>query len=211
MGKFLLAFPAFIVAVFGVILVALGYSFGWTWPLGAAVVVAALGFLLDLLARKWLLYRHPVAAVWVMEAWALCPGAFAALAAAGVIVASVALKPGDSSTASAQTKEMLSAFLTAVTAFLTATFLKAADDADETWIAPHVEHAFYDRYKPRVAGQPQRPNTYYFQPALSEVERWVYRANYREAEGWGFKSRHKRARGIKLALTTGDHPDPHQP
>jgi hypothetical protein len=40
--------------------------------------------------------------------------------------------------------------------------------------------------------------------------RWVYRANHCEAEGWGFKSRHERARGVKLALTTGDHPDPHQ-
>jgi hypothetical protein len=120
-----------------------------------------------------------------MEAWILLPGAIAALATALLIHLNVRLKPGDESGLSHEDKQILSACLTAITAFVTATFIKAADDTETNWVAPHIRDAFYAKYQqPPVTGS-RDPSVFYFKLGDSEVEKWVHRDTYGGVKGWG--------------------------
>jgi hypothetical protein len=210
MRGLLLAFPAFVIAVFGVALAIIWFSLGWTQAASIAVAIALFGWVIDYVARHLVIMRHPSIAVWMMELWVLCPGAFAAIAAALLIVLNVHLKPETGSGLTGEQKELLSAVLTALTALITASFIKAADDADTNWIAPHVQKAFYNKFKPIVVGEPQERFTRYFRPNHSELERWVYRGTYGGAASWNFSDRHLRARGISRAMKNGDRPDPNR-
>ena len=115
MSNLLLAFPAFVVALFGVVLAIGWFSIGLSYVLLAAAAVAVFGWLIDWAARRWVITSHPVVAVWMMELWVLCPGAVAALATAFLIILNVHLKPGDASGLPPEQKEVLSAVLTALT------------------------------------------------------------------------------------------------
>lgn len=208
MTKLLLAFPAFVIAVMGIALAMIWFVVGWERVLLTAVVIAIVGWLIDLLARKFVIANYPVLAVWMMEFWVLCPGAVAAVAAALLIILNVSLKPGEAAGMPAEQKELLSAVLTALTGLLTAAFIKSADDADSNWIAPHVRDSFYAKYKPIQLDVPAEWLTHYFKPNQSEIERWVYRESYGGAHNWNFRDRHRRSAAIARALRNGDVPDP---
>jgi hypothetical protein len=120
------------------------------------------------------------------------------------------LKPGDASGLTSEQKELLSAVLTALTALVTAAFIKAADDADSTWIAPHIREAFYKAFRPIVPSAQKEPGVHYFTLGQSELERWIYRETYGGVESWNFRDRHRRARGVYLAIVNGDTPDPNR-
>jgi len=183
------------------------FAIGWEQAALIAAAIAVFGWAIDCAARQCLLVRYPVMAVWMMEFWVLCPGAVAAIATALLIVLNVHLKPEHASGLTGEQKELLSAVLTALTALITASFIKAADDADSNWIAPHVRDAFYKKIKPIETGKPRARCTRYFRPDDSEMERWVYRATYGGATSWNFSDRHLRARGISSAIKNRDRPD----
>jgi hypothetical protein len=201
-ASLLLAFPAFVIAAVGVALAVLTFTIGWQTAVGIGVGVALAGAAADTVGRKCLLPRRPVVGVWLMEAWILLPGAIAALATALLIHLNVRLKPGDESGLSHEDKQILSACLTAITAFVTATFIKAADDTETNWVAPHIRDAFYAKYQqPPVTGS-RDPSVFYFKLGDSEVEKWVHRDTYGGVKGWGWKARHRRAKGVADALKT---------
>lgn len=202
-SSLLLAFPAFLIAAFGVALALVTFTIGWQTAVAVAVAVAVAGGAADALGRKRFLPQRPVAATWLMEAWILLPGAIAALATALLIHLNVKLKPGDESGLSHEDRQILSACLTAITAFVTASFIKAADDTETNWVAPHIRGAFYAKYKqaPETGSTPD-PSVFYFALGESEVEKWVYRDAYADVKGWGWKARHRRAKGVADALKT---------
>jgi hypothetical protein len=205
MTKFAGAFGAFLIALGGIGL-AIVFFKGGLWCVAAVVVpVALLGWMCDLIARKLVLYRYPVLAAWMMELWVLFPAVIAVAAAAAVIVINVNLKPEQGSTLAPEQKEIYSALVTAVTAFLAAYLLKSAEDIDENWIAPHVRAAFIAKYKRDPAPKPREPNVFYYPVPTSEadtheVEKWVQRETYRGATSWKFSDRHLRAKGVSDAL-----------
>jgi hypothetical protein len=200
-SSFFLAFPALLIAAVGVALALVTLTIGWKTAVAIGVGLAVLGGVVDAVGRKVLLPNRPVIAVWLMELWILLPGAIAALAVALLIYLNVKLKPDDASGLTPEKKELLSACLTGITAFLTASFIKAADDTETNWVAPHVREAFHAKYQQQpAAGDPADPRVFYFVLGQSEVEKWVHRETYGGAEGWRWKARHQRAKGVATAL-----------
>ena len=119
MTKFAGAFGAFLIALGGIGLAIIFFKEGF-WCVAAVVVpFALLGWMCDLTARKFFLYRYPVPAVWMMELWVLFPAVIAVAAAAAVIVINVNLKPGQGSTLAPEEKEIYSALVTAVNRVIT--------------------------------------------------------------------------------------------
>jgi hypothetical protein len=200
------AFGAFLIALAGIGLAIIFFYQGFWCATVVVVPVALLGWLCDLIARRLVLYRFPVAAVCMMELWVLFPAAIVAAAAAAVIVINVNLKPEQGSTLSLEEKEIYSALVTALTAFLTVGLLKSAEDIDENWIAPHVRAAFQAKYRREPANPAQRRRNVYYYPVpadeahVPEVEKWVHREAHGGAISWKFSDRHRRAQGVSQAL-----------
>lgn len=201
-SKLLLAFPAFVVAAAGVAVAELYLIGGQNGLLAATGLVAFLFFLghiADATATQFLLPNRPVAAVWAMELWSFCPGLAAICAAASLVVLNVRI--AELFPTGPAEPETIKALVTALTALVTAGFLKAADEADESWIAPHIKKAFEDKYRDVANRTAQSPaGIYWFTLGQGNVEPCVYQAFYAGTEDWGFKARHKRARGIAAVL-----------
>jgi hypothetical protein len=205
MNKFLEAVPAFLVALAGLALAWLWLWIGLVSALMLAFFFVALGFIVDAIGRKHLLPREPVRGTRAMEFWALCPGALAALGVASIIVANARYKPVDASLPQ-ETKELISALLTAIAALLGAGLVKAAESADKNWMAPHVKHAFEQRFKQIGQSQDTDTNFVAVEPK-SELACWVFYEVCHGVSGWEFQSRHQRARGIEKALREDLLPD----
>jgi hypothetical protein len=180
-----------------------GVGLAWLWfndkeiEASVAVLVAfGLGFLLDL-AGKGRLPDHPVSALWLLEGYALVPIAIATAAAAAVVIVTVELTLPD--TTPTETKELVGAASTGVTTFLTAGFISAAGDENDSTLADHIKDAFQGKYS--RPGGPQ--GTHAFRPE-SPGEFWVFAEHYRGVSGWGQPARLKRAKGVATELRTGD-------
>ena len=153
----------------------------------AALLVMGLG---SQLAGDRMLPARPEAAVLLLNFWLLAQLALGAVAAAGTIVVTVALTAPDS--ASAQTKQLLSALATALTAFLTATL--TAGDAPDEKVGDRVRQHFYTHYKRVPSGRVRRV------APESEAEKCIYSDEYCGISGWGSESRYQRAKKLAEIL-----------
>jgi hypothetical protein len=174
----------------------------------ALAVVAALivlGVIIDAAGRA-ALPDHPKAALHLLEGWVLIPIALAVLASAAVVVLTVELTLPDSgpSKPTTETKELVSAVSTGITAFLTAGFIAWTEDDKDSSLADHVKASFQDKYT--RSGTPKK-GAHVFR-AESAGERWVFSENYAGADGWGGKARAMRATGIAHELETGGSDPP---
>jgi hypothetical protein len=175
------------------------YFHGMVWIAVLIVALAiAVGHFVGNVAAQRLLPEHPRAAMWCLELWVLAPGSFAALAAAAVIVVSVALNAPDH--ASADQTKTLDAVSGALAALITTIFLKVFEDADDDVVGARVEAVFQAHFKRYEPGASAHSRVARF-PEGSDAERLVY-SKSGAITGWGLRDRHKRARKLKPLLAT---------
>lgn len=146
-----------------------------------------------------LLPDRPRQAVDALEWWILTPGAFAATAAAVVVI--VAVETTVPKGTATDTKELVGALSTGLTAFVTAAFIAWAGDEKDSTLGNEIREIFFAKYKREPdPGKPRERGVQYF-PAGSAGERWVYSSEFGGVEGWGRDARRKRAQGIAHELT----------
>jgi hypothetical protein len=192
MSRLRKALPALVVAGAGVLL-------AWLWAtstvylsVGGLLVVLAGGVVSAVLGR-YSLPDKPTRAGTLLE-WSVLIDVALGIAAAGLIVwLGVWLEP--SSEASLETKKMLAAGFGALSAFLTTTFIKGAEDPDEGWVGGRVEKAFGVAYVGRF-----RPGSTPWR-ALKEPE-------FAGESRWGKVARRTRARMIEESLGGPDDKAP---
>jgi hypothetical protein len=172
------AIPALLVAVAGVALAWVAFRQSM-WLAG---LIAALPIVFGLAAywrgNQLLTRRKPVDAVKYLEWGVLVPGAVVAVVSGLLIGAGVFLEP--SGTASVETKKLLAASLAAIGGFLTASFIKSAEDTDAEWTGVLVKEAFLDKYGDSL-------------PQGSDAWKALYSGSWRGLTGWGKADRRRRA------------------
>jgi hypothetical protein len=160
-----------------------------------AVVPPAVAVLLGLAADQWTKRKleddDPLAATKWVYGWALVPFALAIAAAGAVIVAAVALDPGDEPPV--ERKEVFSAAAAAVGAFLVSMFIKNAEEADEKWIGARFKKRFQARFPDRFPRQPGQPAPPGELAVKSEADLGF--------SGWGRAAREQRAKIVAEELT----------
>lgn len=192
------ALPSLIVAVLGVASAWLFYTErSWVMFIVLGVLLAT-GLIVSWYGRRHLLPNSPVTAVRLMEARILVPFAFAALASGIAIILAVAFEPEPAKNWDLETKKLMAATAAALTAFLTAGFIKSVEEADNNWVGEYAKDAFYNSYKRRKAGQNEERVRYF--DAGSDGEMYVYADDFKSIKGWGRGARHDRARGVSEAL-----------
>jgi hypothetical protein len=166
----------------------------------AAVLITAagitIGWLLDWLGAT-LLPKKPVAAVRVLEWWLVVPATIAAAAGAAVIIITVALAVPDSTPD--DTKEIVAALSSGITAFITTAFISWAGDEKDSSLGDHVRDVFQAKYKPEVPPAERDASLAYFAPE-SRGLRLVYSEAFAGVEGWGRSARRKRAEELAKVL-----------
>lgn len=193
--------PSLLIAVAAVLAayLALKLWLGW-WSVAACLLAV---FLIGQ-AAGWLasraLYRRPRLSIWLFEISALAPVAIAVMASALLIWASVVID--EKHFAPGVDDELAKAFLTALTAYVTAGFLKSAETLDENWIVPRVRAAFQAHFRGRQHYDAALPGMYYFVPGQNPIESWVHSDPWGGVEGWTFASRRRRAEAIAALLPT---------
>jgi hypothetical protein len=200
-------FRAFVVAGVGVFLASLWFNSRFTLAIFLAFGIIGLGLVLYLVGKAQLPGK-PVWGLRLMEFFVLAPSMLAAVAAGAVIVIAVNLAAPKE--ASDQTKELLSAVATAITAFLTSSFVDWTGDKDDSSVADRIKEVFHAKFKRFDPSQTSETGVKYFK-AGSTGERWVYSNAFKGIEGWGGTARKKRAEGIALELQTGNSDPPAQP
>jgi len=205
------ALRAFVVAFAGVGLAAVWYR--GTTEGQIVVAVLAVGGLFALRTRvlsgRSALPRRPRVAISRLEGYLWLQMAFAAVAAAVVVVAAVELAAPEGTTQNPtppDVKELWGALGTAVTAFITASFISWTGEKDagvDTWIRDE----FRAKYKRapldgtgKVIEEELDIGIAYFLPE-SKGERAVYSDKYLGADGWDSESRRLRAKLIEEALS----------
>jgi hypothetical protein len=139
-----------------------------------------------------------------LEWWLLTPAMVAASAGAVVVVVTVALTVPEGT--DGDTKEVVGALGTAITSFLTASFISWASDEKDSRLGDHIRDVFQAHYKRASSGAPE-PGVHYF-VADSPGHRWAWGLDYGGISGWGRSARMKRAQGIAAELASGKS-DPH--
>lgn len=188
-----------------------GVGLAWLWfnelevfAVLSVVGLAAVGVIADQIGRR-LLPANPVASVWWLQWWILIPIALAVAGSAAVVVLTVELTLPEDVTPkpTTETKELVGAISTGITAFITAAFIAWTEDDKDSSLADHVRGAFWDKYtRPEKAKSGQHAFA-----AGSPGELWVYSEAYGGAEGWGRAARRKRAAGVAEELRTkGSNP-----
>lgn len=195
-GSLLIPIRALLIAI-------LGAGLAWLWfrddrdggaigpvddrLLAAILVIAALvlAILLDARGRA-LLPNHPRAAVELLEWWLVAPMALAGAAGAAAIIVTVELTTPEGTAVA--TKELVAAVATAVTAFLSSSFVDWAGDDKDSKLSDRIQKEFEAKYLG------------YFKPE-SSGELYVFSGSYQGADGWGRAARRIRAKGIAERLT----------
>lgn len=187
---------------------ALGAGIAWCWfndyewaALAAPFAVALLGVVIAAMGDG-VLPDHPVWAVRLMPWRILAPAAVATVAAGAVIVTTVELTLPDEPKPGAETKELVGALTTAVTAFLTAAFIAWAGDEKDSNLADWIRDRFQTHFTRRPDSGPVAKGVHYFAPE-SRGELLVYSDPVEGIAGWGRTARAKRARAIAEELRHG--------
>jgi hypothetical protein len=170
-----------VVGLGGVGLAALWF---YVWAPAAVLVpiaIGLLGYLLDAVARRKLNHDDPVGAARWTNGWLLVPIAIGIAASGAAIVIAVEWNAGKD--APIEREKILAAAVASVGAFLTAAFIKNADEADEKWIGARFKKLFQAHYNPRFRpGQP-----------TSDAEKAVRAEAALGFSGWGRAARKRRA------------------
>jgi len=195
---------ALIVAGLGVLIAWLWFN-AWT-PMVIFIIagLTLLGVLLFLLGKSQL-PSHPVRGLWLMEFYVISPSVFAAVAAGAIIVITVTLSAPEGATN--ETKQLLTALTTAISAFLSGSFISWTEDKDDSSLANRIQTVFQSKYKRFDSSKPPEGGVKYFR-AESLGERWVYSEGVKGVEGWGGRARRKRAKGIAIEIRTGESNPP---
>lgn len=165
-------------------------------PLAILMILLLAGLVGSVYGRSKL-PRNPVTATRFMDFRILVPYAFASLASAIAIILAVSFTPPADESWDVETQKLAAATAAALTAFLTAGFIKSVDDADTAYVGEYVKGAFYAAYK---RGEKELQGKVQYFPAGSDGERYVYSDPFKDIEGWGHKARLERARGVKGEL-----------
>jgi hypothetical protein len=176
------AIPALLVASLGALL-------AWLWlvvkippagPVAIAGGVALLGLVLRVAGRS-IARRNPTTAVLLLEAWAVTILSVGSLVAGLVVVIAVWLANQTPTGTPEENKQVITAFLTGLTAFLAASFIKGFEDFDAL-IASSVKGDLQKAYSTC--------------PYPDESAPWkALHATYAPgATGWGLGARRARAR-----------------
>lgn len=146
------ALPGLVVAAGGAGLAWLGYRV-WAWlPVVIVAVVALAGYLFHRVGRGRLA-TAPVRGAQLMQWRFLMPLALGAGAAGLLIALAVWFEPVEGT--STETKKLLAASLGALTAFLTAAWIKSGEEAAEQWIATPIKAAFQSVFATRFQSDPE--------------------------------------------------------
>jgi hypothetical protein len=140
------ALPAFLVASSGVGLAWLGYRVSAWLPIVLVGAFVGIGLTCQMIGRARL-ESDPVTGVRIMQWLGLWPFGLAIGAAALAIAAAVWLEPGEN--ASVETKKLFAASVAGITAFLTAAWIKSAEEAADQWIGTPIKNAFQDVFRTR--------------------------------------------------------------
>lgn len=184
------AAPALLVAAAGVALAWLAFRVALWIPAALVAVVIAVGTG-QFWRGKRRLPEDPVGAVKLMEWFVLVPGTVVAVVSGVLIGSGVFLEPA--ANASVETKKLLAATSAAVGGFLTAAFVKSAEDADAEWVGEVVKAEFVKAYATRFA-----PGSNGAKALTSNISKGI--------SGWGRAARRLRAEAIKAALTSAPPP-----
>ena len=203
-GKFLSALIALYVGLGGVALACLYLLEGMVAAVVAFAIPLVFGVLASRLGQR-AFWRRPQEALYWTEISVLAPATVAAAISAALFVVSIHIPewlPGGLVAAGTSTEDIGAAITTAMGAFAGAIILKAASEADDDWIAPRVEMAFQDHYRPRLPGpQPLDPDIYYFDPATDRRLADAIGGGVVDGKaGWGYAARRARATIIALSL-----------
>jgi hypothetical protein len=185
------ALPSLLVGLGGVGLALLWFYVAKPLAVAPPVVAFVLGFCGDQMTRRTLAHDKPVAATKWVYGWSLVPLSFAIGAAGAVIVIAVSLNPDSGSNTR---KEIVSAAVAAVGAFLVAAFVESAGDADENWIGGRFKKRLQERYKDSFRRDANEP--------ASEAELAVKEDAVLGFQGWGRDARKKRAQILADWLAT---------
>lgn len=178
------ALPALLVAVAGVGLAWLGYEAHWAM---SAVLVFSIVVIAEAIYRsgRAAVRSSPVSAIPRIEARILVFGAIAAGASALLIFVGVEFEPDKQ--ASEQTKQLLAASAGALTAFITALWVKNAEEADEEWISSTVRADFHREFADVFPNDSPGANA-------------VFAGDFGGESGWGREARRVRAEAVAGAL-----------
>lgn len=198
---------ALLVGLGGVGLAVLWFDDKWLLALAAVLALLVAGVASDALGRRSL-PAHPVRARRLLEGWVLIPIALALVASAAVVVVTVelTLPTSEPSKPTNETKELVGAISTGITAFLTAGFIAWTEDDKDSSLADHIKDAFQAKYT--RPGTPKAGAHEFV--ANSAGERWVFSDTYGGAEGWSGAARAKRAAGVAQELQEGSSNPPSQ-
>jgi hypothetical protein len=187
---------ALAVTILGVYLAGRWYDDdGWTVGLYVlAALVVAYGFFYG---GRSVLYRAPKLGLALMEVWVLAPLTVAAVAAGGTVVLGIEFAVPDN--APAVQKEMVGTLSTAISVFLSSSFVAWTEDQDASRLASRIQQAFYASFQ-RVPDTGDCPPRVTCVEAGSAAEQLVYSRVFRGLSGWDFHTRWKRSEGLATEL-----------
>lgn len=182
------AVPALLVAVTGVALAWLAFRVTVWIALLLVALPIAIGWAQFWRGRRRL-PANPVGAVKLMEWFVLVPGVVVAAVSGLLIGLGVFLEPAKE--ASLETKKLLAATSAALGGFLTAAFVKSAEDADAEWVGEIVKAELLKAYEER------------FDPG-SDGAKALTSNVWRGLSGWGREARGRRAEEIGRVLASSN-------
>jgi hypothetical protein len=194
-----------VVPLRALVVAALGAGAAWCWyndwrwlAIVAPIAVVLAGGAAGTFGSA-LLPGHPLAAVRMMEWRLLVPAALATLASAVLIIATIELTLPDKPAPPTEAKQLVATLSSAITAFLTASFISWAGDDKDSGLADWIRGRFQDAYK-----QPRDPGgSGHFFKAQSRGELLVYSDPIEGISGWGRTARRKRADAIAAEIRSG--------
>jgi hypothetical protein len=190
---------AMVVALAGAGMAWLCLNGRWELAALATVAIVLIGVGCDIGARA-AITKSPLVAIYLFQGWLLIPLAVAVLASAAIIVLVIKTTLPKENAAgeptSTETEKLVGAVSTGITTFLTAAFVSWVGDGKDSKLADHIQACFEGRFTDQAT---EKPGAWVIKDN-SPAMQWVFAGACQGIEGWGWKARAKRARGVKEAL-----------
>jgi hypothetical protein len=180
----------------------LGVLFAWKWLIrhdytyvpALCLIFVTVG--VCYVIGRALLPESPVAGLLFIEALNVLFISMAAVATALAVLIAIMIVPPTAANKSVKT--IVESLAAVVGGAVTSVCIAWAADEDASPLANHVREIFQANYLRPNGGTP-RADVKYFDPD-STGERWVHSPSFRGADGWNFRSRWRRARGVAAEL-----------